>query len=241
MLGVSCIITGHREKNIILPSLKSALNNLQQLKKIGVAGEINLVLDNPDPMTLDSCLKFRNLVNLHLVDFWDPSQSRNFAISVSNYDYVAFLDGDDLWGLNWLSNAWNFQQNLPGEYAVLHPKFNYYFSNHPKDLHARLTEQISSIDDRYDQDRLAGVNYWTALSFGHRSIFEKVPFTKNDSELGIGFEDWTFNIATVHAGYRHLIVDKTIHFIREKINDSVSANHSAEDATFIPHDIWFTN
>jgi len=241
MPGVSAVVTVHKEGLDVIPSIKSAIHNSISLQNSGVDSEVVVVLDRPDELTSKVILDQFSKCFIHFVDFGDPSLTRNFAVSVSKYDYIAFLDGDDVWGSKWLSTAYKLQSKEGEKYSIWHPQFNFYFSCEPHQVGRNLlVEQISSEDPRFDPFLLASQNYWTVLSFGHKKIFESLPFEPNCRAEKNGFEDWTFNVAAIKSGFQHKIVSDTIHFIREKSSTSVSKSHLAANSVFIPKDIWFT-
>jgi glycosyltransferase involved in cell wall biosynthesis len=213
--------------------------NLEHIRKIGFRGEILLILDEADDETKNQALHFLDSVRVLECNFGDPSLARNYGVSKSENEYIAFLDGDDIWGSDWIVKALKTNNERIGEQVLVHPEFNYYFSDLTGSGRNLMIRQISSLSSDFDVDVLASQNFWTVMSLGHRNIYESHPFVSNNLTKGLGYEDWTFNIETLSSGIPHLVSEGTIHFIREKSTNSVSASHSKDFSTFIPSDLWF--
>lgn len=239
MNGLSCIINCHREQSVLKSAVQSAIINLDRIRQIGIRGEVLLILDEADIETKNQADQFSDSARILECNFGDPSLARNFGVSKSENEYVAFLDGDDIWGSDWILKALKTYEERKGEQVLVHPEFNYYFSDKTSSGRNLLIRQVSSTSSDFDVDVLASQNYWTVMSLGHREIYESHPFVSNTLTKGLGYEDWSFNIETLSNGIEHLVSEGTIHFIREKSINSVSAKHSKDISTFVPSDIWF--
>lgn len=237
MKSVCCIVNGHREGSLLVSTMKSVLQNYHNAKAHGYDVSILLVLDNPDQLTREVADKLDGPFSRIEVSFGDPSLARNHAVSLASSEFVSFIDGDDIWSSTWILKALNFESNNRGDH-ILHPEINYYFSTEHgigKDL---ISLHPSSLDSHFDKFVLASHNLWTALGFGKTEIYRQVGFPRNNMELGLGYEDWSFNVAVLADGVEHLVVPETTHFIREKASASVMRSHGKSSATFIPSDIW---
>lgn len=219
---IGVIVNAHNEGPWLAAALESAV-----LNKISVASEtrcetdIFLVLDTPDKETRRVAEDFQNDISIFETAFGDLSQARNYAVANIDSDFVAFLDGDDAWGEGWLAGCVETLDTNPELSAdsILHPQFNWHFG---RGLASGLVfEHISSLSPDFHPEVLAVQNYWSALSFASRSIYERFPFHKSDVDLKAHFEDWTFNIETWNAGLEHRVVHNTVHFIREKASGSM--------------------
>lgn len=218
-VDVSCVVIGHRESHVITPTIKSVLRSSRYANKCGVRTEVIVVLDNPDSDTEEVINGLSDLpVDVHRVKFKDLSCSRNYAIGVCNGSYVAFVDGDDLWSKNWVIDSY-MKANKEND-CVLHPEYNVYFG--AADQH--VLHHVGMDESDFLLSSIYRTNYWTALAFSSRKIFERYPYKENRIRDGFGYEDWTWNVETIANGIRHLVVPGTSHFIRRSIGDGSLLN-----------------
>jgi hypothetical protein len=73
----------------------------------------------------------------------------------------------------------------------------------------------------FDRSTLLLNNVWSANALARRCIHQRFPYLPVDMEKGRGFEDWTFNLATVQAGVHHRVAPNTVHLIRMKPEGSL--------------------
>lgn len=222
MTSVSVIVNFHREGLFAGPSITSLEDALAAAKSAGICVDVILVLDRPDDIT-------RNVVSqaarwphtLHETDLGDPGLARNFGVERATGEYVTFLDGDDLWGDNWLVQATTFcaaQRTT----VIAHSAINViYGADQFVWVHTDSTAPAT------DLAYLEIANYWDAMSFGKRQIYRNFPFVKNDLRRGYGHEDWHWNCQTILAGLPHRPVPGTVHFKRRRLgSQSDVANRS---------------
>jgi glycosyltransferase involved in cell wall biosynthesis len=213
-IDVSCVVIGHREAHIITATIKSVLRSTRYANECGVRTEILVVLDSPDDDTREVIEGLRSLpVVIHQVKFKDLSRSRNYAVGVAKGQYVAFVDGDDLWSKNWVVDS--YMKGTQCRDCVLHPEYNVYFG--ASDQH--VLHHVGMDESDFILSSIYRTNYWTALAFSSREIFEKYPYKENKIKDGFGYEDWTWNVETIANGIRHLVVPGTSHFIRRAIGE----------------------
>lgn len=240
MHKVSCILNGHNEGAQIGHALKSIQENKLSAEKQSIDFELLVVLDSASKETLKTVEAYQiKDMKIAEVNFQDPSKSRNFGVNNATGDFIAFLDGDDLFGSNWIPKAIETSLSTQKK-TIVHPEFNYYFSTDGKIKTPHIMKHLSSTDLNFNRFKLASQNLWTVLSLGPRQIYEKFPFKENNKSLGIGFEDWTFNVEVLHAGFHHVTAKKTVHFIREKKSSSVKQNQAKSVSTFVPKDLWIS-
>ncbi|GIX43515.1 MAG: glycosyl transferase [Leptospiraceae bacterium] len=117
MVPVSAIIIDHdlNRSSLLLEAIKSILEN--SLKP----SEIIIVLDlKKDEFKIYKKLIEENLkidptyIKIYKNEFSKgPAGARNYAISLSQNNWLAFLDSDDLWHKEKLYYQWNFMQKRP--------------------------------------------------------------------------------------------------------------------------------
>ncbi|MBW8718222.1 MAG: glycosyltransferase [Variovorax paradoxus] len=212
-VDVTAVVTVHREGLLLKPTLDSLSQSAKTANLEGITTEIMIVMDRPDALTSNLVERYK-LQNVNARIFTsntgDVGMSRNLAASNAMGKYVAFLDGDDLWGKNWLSAAFNMLKNEDRE-VILHPEVNVYFGRDP-----HVFVHIDMEDQRFDIACLALTNYWTSLCFATTAFLLRNPYPASNLGEQIGFEDWSWNLASVAAGALHKVVPGTGHAIRMK-------------------------
>jgi hypothetical protein len=212
---ISAIVLGHSEAELLATSLQSALLASQEARQRGIDVTVSVCLDRPTPETEAAAKKFD--VPILRVDVGDPGLARNMAIDHFHANFVALLDGDDLWGPSWLWRAYEVAVQSPK--CVFHPYASLYFGEERRlFLHGASTQ--------LNPWTLAFHNPWTVTSFARRDTFLEVRFRETEFAKGWAFEDWHWNCETLAAGFTHDVVPKTCHFIRVKplSQQSMSAN-----------------
>lgn len=193
------------------PSLESLKRCLANAEQAGFRTETIAVLDKPDSVTRD-LIRGQGPEGARIieVDFGDLGLSRNHAIGLAEGTYLAFLDADDLWGINWLTEAASMAATR-SEPVIWHPEICVFFG-----ASRHILCHIDMEDEAFSHAAMALENYWTALSFGAREIYAANPYPRTDLKDGFGFEDWTWNMETISRDILHKVVPNTGHVIRRK-------------------------
>ena len=208
MPDITTILTAHSEGVMAGLSLRSMKEAARHAEEKDLEVEILIVLDSPNTSTRQA---FEGLedskVRIIEVDYGDQGMSRNAGVQTANGDFVAFLDGDDLWSFNWLSDAYAAVR----ENTVIHPEFNYFFGS--------SNNIMVKIDDRtsyFDPEFLRVGNFWDALCLAPRTVYLSYPYYERDIKNGFAYEDWHWNCVTLEAGISHRVAPDTIHFKRRR-------------------------
>jgi len=215
-VDVTCIVVGHRESHIIGTTIRSVIRSIQFAKQCGLSIQFIIALDRADTDTENVVSKFvTDGATLFNVDYGDLSKTRNKAVTEANGNYVTFIDGDDLWCRSWIVDSYRSAQKRPG--TVWHPEFNIYFGNENQ----HVFNHVDMDDDDFIEDAIYQTNYWTALSFSEKRVYENFQYRENRISEGFGYEDWTWNFETIKNGITHHVARGTSHFIR-RTNDQTS-------------------
>jgi hypothetical protein len=211
MADISAIVTAHCEAIMLGTTLRSLIEAAEHAEQSGLTVERLVLLDRPDRTTRGMVVD-RPEIGLRVVevDFGDQGKVRNTAVQEASGEFLAFLDGDDLWGFNWLTDAIKIARQ-DAERTIVHPEFNWFFGGQQSIL--RHTDQD---DPGFDAELLRTANYWDALCLAHRSIHLRFPYCDRDIANGFALEDHHWNCITLEAGLRHRVARDTVHFKRRR-------------------------
>lgn len=215
---ISVIITAHKEGELLYPTVQSANEAIRKLKSNhDLTLSVLIYLDDADDYTKSAAKDIAELYGFDLLEGsnGDPGQARIDAIRHVSGEYIALLDGDDLWSDNWLELCWQYILGVPakGEYgSVLHPEYNLIFG-----AHNLLVRQGDPGSPFYDEKFLRLTNYWDALCFAQRQLFLDIPYQKNDVSGGFAHEDYLWMCETLSSGVSHVLMKDAVHFKRRRM------------------------
>ncbi len=208
---ISVVVTTHREGLLLPATLKALQRTIDCAAALGFTSEVLISLDRPDDVTAEivksiSERSYRVVEN----DFGDPGLCRNACVGLASGDFIAVLDGDDLFSSDWLGRA--AQAAMFDRRAIIwHPEINIVFG---EDNHLFVHQDMEDPD--FDLLSLVAYNPWTALCFGRRDLFLDAPYVPINFRAGVGHEDWAWNRHCIELGYLHKVVIGTGHAIRRK-------------------------
>jgi len=220
---ITAILTLHNEGFLSGPTICSFFNAINYAEKSSsLKIESIFVLDSPDSRTSEyiETIKLNNKkLKVLVTEFKDQGLARNYAVKKSSGRYVAFLDGDDLWSKNWLSQAYEVCEKKPNQ-IIAHPEFNWFFEEN-----SNLFIHADQESKNFNIDLLRNCNYWDALCLSPRNAYLEIPFCDRRVSDGFAYEDWHWNCATIEHGYIHKSVENTILFKRRrKVSQTIIAS-----------------
>lgn len=221
---ITAIVNAHKEGLLLKPALDSVWACFEAARERGLTTELLVAMDRADALSVeivsDSVARFPH-VRVVPMNHGDVGHARNQAALLAEGEYVAFLDGDDLWGQTWLADAYAMASADERE-LVLHPEVNVYFGHDP-----HVFVHIDAESKNFDAAALALVNYWTSLCFVRKEFLVENPYPETDLAAQIGYEDWAWNLKVMSAGAVHKCVPGTGHAIRMKQVSLVRQTSSA--------------
>ncbi|WP_140984189.1 glycosyltransferase family 2 protein [Asticcacaulis tiandongensis] len=213
MTDITAIVNLHNEGQMARASLVNLKRAAEFARQSGLTVEIIAALDRANPETVALA---EDMSDTHLrcvyFDHGDLGRSRNNAVEVAQGQWIAFLDGDDLWSENWLTEAHACASADP-RFIVWHPEINLYFGD-SSGLHIHADMEQTE----FEPLALALSNIWTALCFTKRDWLLRVPYPMTDLQNRVGFEDWGWNISIIEHGGLHKVVKGTGHALRTRWN-----------------------
>jgi glycosyltransferase involved in cell wall biosynthesis len=222
MRAVSLIITAHNEGKLVLSALNSILQNLRNAEIPDY--EILIGLDNPNQETknMSSQNDFdHNFIHIHNFNLKDIGIVRQNLLNSSKFEYISFLDADDIWSDNWLYESKHFYDKYPN--AVLHPDLTLFFDKKIE----YVRKNPDSTSRKFKKELLVFENVWTSSFITPRWVMEKFPMKSgntSDDSSPYAYEDWSWFRETLAAGIEHRVVKKTAHF--HKIKDTSNTSKS---------------
>jgi glycosyltransferase involved in cell wall biosynthesis len=174
------------------------------------------------------------------VSFGDLGLTRNAGAKAAQGDWLAFFDGDDLWGEDWLCLALDAATapDAPQD-AIWHPELVYFFSEGDFDRHSLTSRPHPAAQSHYmlhqagdapgfDRDLLLLQNVWTANVFCRQNLHLRHPYKAVDRMRGFGIEDWSWYLETLKQGISHRVVADTVQLHRIKEVGSLGEQNRTE-------------
>lgn len=229
---VSAVVTFHRERELAIATLHAVGRMRDYAERSGLRVELVMTLDGDDAETARAVLSHPVLRDgdvLHRVDLHDLSLCRNHAVGKARGEFVATLDGDDLFSENWLAAAVEAIVQY-GPATIVHPQLMIAFGTWNG-----FWEQIDQTDRRFLPETLVSLNHWNACAVARREIFVRNPYVMaRVGESGFGFEDWHWNCETIASGCIHRVVPHTFRLERRKAEGSLNVAHQSHAAILRP-------
>lgn len=225
----------HRERGFALPALASLRDVVDVARGAGIAVETQAILDRADDVTrhiVGACGPWIDIVQE--VSFGDPASARNAGTRLAHGRFLAFLDGDDLWGEQWLKAAFAAATKISApQETIWHPEHLYVFREADFDSrmeagNAFYSLMQSSDTPQFDPALLLFYSLWSANAFAPRELHVRFPYCAADRGRGVGIGDWSWNLETFGAGVHHRVVPGAVHLIRKKAAGSLEQLNAAD-------------
>lgn len=210
MVDLTVALTVHAETVVSGPTLRSTEDAIAAAEAAGATVERLIGLDRAS----DDAVAFMDQPALHhwrkvSLDAGDLGPARNQLAHHARADIIAWLDADDLFSENWLTLGLAALGQEQGR--ILHPEVNWFF-----DAAKSILVNPDPTGPLYDPLYWRTGNYWDSLVMCPKAAVLEVPYRPRDRALGLGFEDWCWNVETLEAGWTHAIVPDTIIFKRRR-------------------------
>jgi hypothetical protein len=233
---ITVTVNFHREGAFAVSALASLYDLVHTARAAGLTVETQAVLDRPDELTRHNIeVHGRWIDQVTEVSFGDLGLSRNAGTDLAHGRFLAFLDGDDLWGEHWLGAAFAAATAPMGPpEAIWHPEHLYVFSELGFDGLGEPALRLMQSSDTpgFNPMILVFANVWSANTLAKREIFLRFPYRAVDRNRGLGIEDLSWNLETIWAGIHHRVVPGTVHLIRRRRESLDRQNATAQ---LLPH------
>ncbi|MDC1265606.1 glycosyltransferase family 2 protein [Flavobacteriaceae bacterium] len=186
MASISVIIPLFNKEHFIKKTLLSVLN--QTFSDF----EVLLINDGSTDGSLDIVNSFDDeRIKLYTTENKGVSHARNYGVSKSTSDLIAFLDADDLWESNHLENLYTLHTSFPncGLYATAY--YKQFFNGKKMNAHFNgvSTGHFGIIDDYFlasTKDSIA----WTSAILIPKKTFQKIGGFDEEMRSGQDTDLW---------------------------------------------------
>jgi glycosyltransferase involved in cell wall biosynthesis len=210
-IDISAIVNFHGEGRLARSAFISIARAKAHAERQGLRVEVLAVLDRPSAETTDFVASCSDVDFVPIrVSYGDLGQARNAGVGIARGEWVSFLDGDDLWAENWLTSAHKAGMS-DARSIIWHPLAVIIFGTQ-----SHLFIHVDTEDADFDLLGLSMSNLWASQSFAKKKVYLSVPYPETDLNRQLGYEDWSWNIATISRGYIHKYVPDTVNAYRKK-------------------------
>lgn len=223
---ISCIIPTHNRASKLMVAVQSVLN--QTYRNI----ELLIVDDQSKDNTrevVEAIIRTDHRVKYLLNPNKGANNARNYGITNSKGEYIAFLDDDDAWVETKLEKQLNVFKGLGKEYGVVYCTFarksikGNVVRTHPS--------RLSQIKNGDILNRMLKRNFISTCSlFVKREVFDKSGMFSPKYK---SFQDWEL-LTRIACDYHFYFLRETLVNVYES-NDSITLNKSGRVITKIMH------
>jgi hypothetical protein len=220
---LTVIVTAHDETSVSGPTMRAADLAIEAARERGFTVQAIIGLDAPTEATSTYFHQPR-------FDHWerlvlherDLGRTRNALVPQCDGRYVAFLDADDLFSVNWLAEGVAALDAAAerGEQAIAHPELNVVFDA-TKTIYVNIDQRSPLFTPEYLYVR----HYYDSLCMAPRAAHLEIPYVTRDVPNGLSYQDFQFTIETLAAGWQHMVVRDTIIFKRRRDESLVTESN----------------
>ena len=214
---VSLVATFHHEGYIAGWTLDNLARLRREADVAGLSHELICVLDKADDKTIavveghDGRRRHDKVLRvLH----GDLGMSRNEGVSRATGEFVATLDGDDYYSLNWLTQAHKTAMGSGAAKQVVQPSFIISFGES-----RNIMKVPNQQTDIVPTEALLTINPWGSSFFVRRAAIADCPYQETRAEAtGFGYEDWHWNLEMLARGFTFVTAPHTARYYRRSPN-----------------------
>ena len=186
MASISVIIPLFNKEHFIKKTLLSVLN--QTFSDF----EVFLINDGCTDGSLDIVNSFDDeRIKLYTTKNKGVSHARNYGVSKSTSDLIAFLDADDLWESNHLENLFSLYKSFPscGLYATAY--YKQFFNSRKMNAHFNgvSTDHFGVIDDYFSASTMDSIA-WTSAVLIPKNTFREIGGFDEEMRSGQDTDLW---------------------------------------------------
>ncbi len=223
---ISILVIAHHESILVHRTLKSVYAAVADAEQHDIACEVIVVLDRGDEPTRRCVSDFPDRRHQVLeVDVGDLALAREAGRAIAKGKYISLIDGDDLYGQEWLRRAYTYAESQTQQKIILHAQHQIFFD--ADSFSVRYQPSVGEDSRGFEKLCLVSANHWTSILFFSREVYASRPFTfisrdrQNPHNFGYGFEDWHWIAEQVADDSQVLIVPETCNFVRRKRRNSM--------------------
>jgi hypothetical protein len=216
------LMTAHNEGEMLKRTFRSARTSIEYARtQFPFEYEFTINLDNPDAETVDALQdlvkEYSNLIVTYS-NFNDVSKVRNQHILSKQDGFLAFIDADDYWCLDWILKFSKLRSK--DTTTIYHPEVTFFFDN--SDLIIHKSNSNKSI--RKLISRLIVENIWTSSFIAHRRLFDDNLFKSGSTshDTLFAYEDWSFFRDSLKRRVHHKTIKNTYHFHTKRIDSNTN-------------------
>ncbi len=210
---LAAVANFHRERRLGAKTARFLAECRRRLADRGIDFLIEFVLDRPDAETearIGEAAAAIPEARLHRLDVGNLGAARAHGVASARAEAVCFVDGDDLFSLNWFEAALDALGEGQGR-EIVHTQFLVAFGEEQF-----IRETVGSRDPGFDPMSLAVDWYWNGNLAVPRRLFAEVPIEPYDHAAGFGSEDWHWACNTLAAGIHRIVAPNTCYYYRIK-------------------------
>jgi len=213
-MAFSIVISLYNKANYIENTLKSVLNQ--------TFADYEIIIIN-DGSTDDGVTKVRafsdSRIQLYNQKNQGASAARNLGIEKAKYEYIAFLDADDLWKINHLEILNALIQNFPNA-GIFASRYELVFNNGKNDIpkFKGISADYEGLIPDYFKTSLPYPIATSSSIVIPKSIFEKTGFFKPAISSGQDVDMWIRIASKYPVAISNKVTASYLHYIEDSLS-----------------------